>query len=147
MLFRRSRKEETPDIESVFAKLKDLLCPIFDRAYTAFVEDLDARGLLDSTLVVAVGEFGRTPSINPVDGRDHVALVDGGPLPARSGDSLREDLGPRRLEVHVAEARVPVQPLEGVLETPVVGEALGDGRSRGTRSNNQNICLLFSHTV
>src|SRR5205823_13085821 len=44
--------------QNAFAKLKDLLCPIFDRAFPAFVEDLHERGLLETTLVVAVGEFG-----------------------------------------------------------------------------------------
>lgn len=43
-----------------FPKLKNLLCPIFDRAFSAFVSDLADRGLLETTLVVAVGEFGRT---------------------------------------------------------------------------------------
>jgi hypothetical protein len=47
------------------------LCPRFDRAYTALLEDLAQRGLLDSTLVLAVGEFGRSPYLNPCGGRDH----------------------------------------------------------------------------
>jgi hypothetical protein len=50
---------------------KDTLCPMFDRAYTALLEDLKQRGLLDNTLVVAMGEFGRTPQLNPRGGRDH----------------------------------------------------------------------------
>ena len=45
--------------------------PDFDRAFSALVDDLDVRGLLDSTLVVASGEFGRTPRLNPAGGRDH----------------------------------------------------------------------------
>ena len=47
------------------------LLPTFDRAFSALVDDLDARGLLDSTLVVAAGEFGRTPKVNDKGGRDH----------------------------------------------------------------------------
>ena len=47
------------------------LLPIADRSLSALIEDLDARGLLDSTLVVAMGEFGRTPKINRDGGRDH----------------------------------------------------------------------------
>ena len=47
------------------------LCPMFDRAYTALLEDLRQRGLLDTTLVVAMGEFGRTPQLNARGGRDH----------------------------------------------------------------------------
>lgn len=50
---------------------KDTLCPMFDLAYTALLEDLHQRGLLETTLVVAFGEFGRTPEINPRGGRDH----------------------------------------------------------------------------
>ncbi|HXT57468.1 MAG TPA: DUF1501 domain-containing protein [Pirellulales bacterium] len=62
-----------------FAKLKNHLCPIFDRAFAAFLEDLHLRGLLQSTLVVVTGEFGRTPKIGQFvqngmtqkTGRDH----------------------------------------------------------------------------
>jgi hypothetical protein len=45
--------------------------PPFDQAFSALVEDLHERGLLDSTLVMTLGEFGRTPKINPDAGRDH----------------------------------------------------------------------------
>jgi len=74
-----------------FAKLKNLLCPIFDRVFPAFINDLADRGLLESTLVVAIGEFGRTPRLGQFTqsantkpgGRDHwphafTALVAGG---------------------------------------------------------------------
>jgi hypothetical protein len=47
------------------------LCPMFDQAYSALLEDLQQRGMLDNTLVVAMGEFGRTPRLNPRGGRDH----------------------------------------------------------------------------
>ncbi|HTI50030.1 MAG TPA: DUF1501 domain-containing protein [Planctomycetaceae bacterium] len=52
-------------------RLQDVLCPQFDVTFTALIEDLDARGLLAETLVVAIGEFGRTPKINRSGGRDH----------------------------------------------------------------------------
>jgi hypothetical protein len=45
--------------------------PPLDQAYAALLEDLHQRGLLDDTLVVAMGEFGRTPRINPTQGREH----------------------------------------------------------------------------
>ena len=45
--------------------------PIFDKALTALVEDLDVRGLLDDTLILTWGEFGRTPKISDIVGRDH----------------------------------------------------------------------------
>jgi hypothetical protein len=52
-------------------RLQDVLCPQFDVGFTALIEDLDRRGLLAETLVVAIGEFGRTPKINANGGRDH----------------------------------------------------------------------------
>jgi uncharacterized protein (DUF1501 family) len=50
---------------------RTLLCPTFDRAYTALLDDLTQRGMLENTLVLAMGEFGRTPQLNPRGGRDH----------------------------------------------------------------------------
>lgn len=46
-------------------------CPSFDRAFSALLDDLTERGMLDDTLVVVTGEFGRTPKINKNAGRDH----------------------------------------------------------------------------
>jgi hypothetical protein len=51
--------------------LRDLLAPSLDKALAALVADLDQRGMLDSTLVVLTTEFGRTPRINSMAGRDH----------------------------------------------------------------------------
>ena len=65
--------------------------PIMDAAYSRCLEDLAARGLLDETLVVWMGEFGRSPKINAAAGRDHwghvfsVALAGGG---VRGGQAL-----------------------------------------------------------
>jgi hypothetical protein len=56
-----------------FTSLKDNLLPPFDRAFSALLEDLALRGLLEETLVVCLGEFGRTPKINGNAGRDHWA--------------------------------------------------------------------------
>jgi uncharacterized protein (DUF1501 family) len=47
------------------------LCPMFDAAYSALLCDLHERGRLGNTLVLAMGEFGRTPELNPRGGRDH----------------------------------------------------------------------------
>jgi hypothetical protein len=57
--------------ENNFGRLKDDLLPTADQAFSALIEDLDARGLLESTLVVGLAEFGRTPRINKAAGRDH----------------------------------------------------------------------------
>ena len=54
-----------------FGQLKTRLLPPFDQGFSALLSDLCERGLLEETLVVAIGEFGRTPQINPTAGRDH----------------------------------------------------------------------------
>ena len=54
-----------------FDRMEDVLAPQFDVGFNALLEDLDQRGLLAETLVVAVGEFGRTPKVNANAGRDH----------------------------------------------------------------------------
>ncbi len=51
--------------------LRELLCPAFDQAIPALLNDLSDRGLLEKTLVVITTEFGRTPRINDLAGRDH----------------------------------------------------------------------------
>src|SRR5215470_8479752 len=50
---------------------RDLVGPMFDNAFSSLLEDLGQRGLLDNTMILAMGEFGRTPKINPAGGRDH----------------------------------------------------------------------------
>ena len=54
-----------------FSLLQDQHCPIFDRAFSAFLDDIYDRGLIDDTLIVCMGEFGRTPKINVRAARDH----------------------------------------------------------------------------
>jgi hypothetical protein len=54
-----------------FGRLRDHLLPPADQAFAALIDDLDSRGLLESTLVIWIGEFGRTPRLNPAAGRDH----------------------------------------------------------------------------
>jgi hypothetical protein len=68
-----------------FDSLRRGFLPRFDRAYSALIDDLEQRGLLDSTLVIAWGEFGRTPRVNNDAGRDHYpnvfsAALAGGPI-------------------------------------------------------------------
>ena len=57
--------------QNVFPRLKNDLLPPADRAFAALIDDLTSRGLLESTLVIALGEFGRTPKVNGQGGRDH----------------------------------------------------------------------------
>ena len=68
--------------EAAFRNLKNFLLPPTDRAVSALIEDLDQRGLLDDTLIVMAGEFGRTPKIftfkgakSKLPGRDHWGAV------------------------------------------------------------------------
>ena len=81
-------------------RLKNVLVPPMDQAFSALLEDLTQRGLLDETLVVCMAEFGRTPRMNPSGGRDHwghvfsVALAGGG-IRGRPGlRRLRQDRRP-----------------------------------------------------
>ncbi|MCA9000006.1 MAG: DUF1501 domain-containing protein, partial [Planctomycetaceae bacterium] len=62
-----------------FIDLKERLCPVADQAFSALLDDLESRGMLDETLVIWSGEFGRTPKVGQrssdagagADGRDH----------------------------------------------------------------------------
>jgi hypothetical protein len=75
--------QETWDThERAFINLKDFLLPPFDQALAALLDDLDERGMLDDTLIVTGGEFGRTPkifafsgAISGMPGRDHWGAV------------------------------------------------------------------------
>jgi hypothetical protein len=66
-------------------EMAKLVAPNFDQAFSALLEDLHNRGLYQKTVVTALGEFGRTPKINPAGGRDHhpgvwSILMGGGPI-------------------------------------------------------------------
>ena len=52
-------------------QMKDQVAPMYDQAYSALLEDLHERGMLEDTLVTGLSEFGRTPKVNPAGGRDH----------------------------------------------------------------------------
>jgi hypothetical protein len=90
-------------------RLRSVLLPPFDQAYSALLNDLIDRDLLDDTLVVCLAEFGRTPKINTAGGRDHwgnvfsVALAGGG---VRGG------------HVHGASDAIGGEPKEGLVGPP-----------------------------
>jgi uncharacterized protein (DUF1501 family) len=86
------------------------VAPNFDQGWSALLEDLDNRGLLSSTIVTAMGEFGRTPKINPAGGRDHhpgvwTILIGGGPVRGGRVVGESDELG------YVPKSR-PVTPAE-----------------------------------
>lgn len=77
---------------------KNEVGPNFDNAYTALLEDLGRRGLLDNTMILAFGEFGRTPKINPAGGRDHhpgcwTVLFAGGPIKGGQAVGASDEIG------------------------------------------------------
>jgi uncharacterized protein (DUF1501 family) len=100
------------DGTSLNVKLQDYqesLAPMFDLAYSALLLDLHSRGMLQQTLVVATGEFGRTPKINLRGGRDHwtgawTALFAGGGVRGGQviGSTDRHGSEPRDRPVHAS---------------------------------------------
>jgi len=91
-------------------RMEHHLCPRLDQGLSALLDDLEQRGLLESTLVVAVGEFGRTPNINKYAARDHwphcfSALLAGGGIPGGTVIGASDKTG-------AFPARRPVSPLE-----------------------------------
>jgi hypothetical protein len=101
-----------------FALLEKSILPMFDRGFSALLEDLHQRGLLEETLVVAMGEFGRTPRIGQITsdagadavGRDHwpycySALFAGGGIPGGMIHGASDKLGAH-------PARDPVTPAD-----------------------------------
>ena len=81
-----------------FNQHKTHLLPLADQSLSALIEDLDERGLLDTTLVVAMGEFGRTPKINRDGGRDHwpdcyTVLLAGGGVRGGAVHGVSDNMG------------------------------------------------------
>jgi hypothetical protein len=79
-------------------EMSKLVAPNFDQAYSTLLEDLKQRGLLEKTMVIACGEFGRTPKINPAGGRDHhpgvwSVLMGGGPIKGGQVIGESDELG------------------------------------------------------
>jgi hypothetical protein len=86
------------------------VAPNFDQAFSTLLEDLHDRGLLKTTIVTALGEFGRTPKINPAGGRDHhpgvwTIIMGGGPVQGGRVVGESDELG------YIPKTR-PVTPAE-----------------------------------
>lgn len=87
------------------------LCPMLDRAYSTLLLDLESRGLLENTLVLATGEFGRTPQLNPRGGRDHwpgvwSALLAGGGIRGGQVIGASDRLGAEPADRPVSPAEI-----------------------------------------
>lgn len=108
---------------------RDLVGPMFDMAYSSLLEELSERGLLQNTLVVAFGEFGRTPKINPAGGRDHwpqvwTILMAGGGVRGGQVVGSSDEIGamPKDRPVTPAEVAATIYHALGVeLETELPG--------------------------
>ena len=110
-----------PESPTRLQDYRDTVCPQFDTALSALLEDLDLRGRLDSTLVVAVGEFGRTPRLNRQGGRDHwtrvwSALVAGCGFPGGQvlGASDPHGAEPFERPIHPAELVATIYSVLGI---------------------------------
>lgn len=120
--------------EDNFGRLKQRLVPPMERAYAALLTDLEERGLLDTTLVVWMGDFGRTPKINNKAGRDHwpqcysVVLAGGG---VRGGQVVGESdsigAAPRERPVTPADIHATVFSLLGY-DPKAITYHMADGR-------------------
>ncbi len=89
----------------------DLVGPMLDHGLSSLLEDLKQRGMLESTMIVAMGEFGRTPKINPAGGRDHwpqvwSILMAGGGIQGGRVVGKTDDIGAFPVERPVAPAEV-----------------------------------------
>ncbi len=107
--------------ENNFSMLKDFNLPLLDQVYPALIDDLEARGLLDETLVIVMGEMGRTPRINGKAGRDHwpqcgFSLLTGGGVRAGHvhGSSDRDGAYPATLPVSPASLVATIYHLLGI---------------------------------
>ena len=96
--------------EGPIEQLANKYLPVFDRTLSTFLQDLDERGLLETTSVVVWGEFGRTPRINAKGGRDHWAetqsiVLAGGGLQGGRVLGRTDKYGGRPIErpIHVQE--------------------------------------------
>jgi hypothetical protein len=100
---------------------RDLVGPMFDNAFSSLIEDLEQRGLLQNTLVMATGEFGRTPKVNPAGGRDHwpscwTAIFAGGGTRGGQVVGSSDEIGahPKDRPVRPAEIAATVYELMGL---------------------------------
>lgn len=112
--------------------LRTRLMPPMDLAYSALLEDLQARGLLDETLVVWMGEFGRTPRINSAAGRDHWAAVfsaalAGGGVPGGVVYGMSDRIGAQPVEGRVlpTDLHATILHLLGVPSSQEIIDTLG----------------------
>jgi hypothetical protein len=116
-----------------FNRLKDKLVPPMEQAYCALLDDLSERGLLDSTLVFWMGDFGRTPVINKDAGRDHwphcfSAVMAGGGVPGGQVVGSSDESGARPDSRPVTPADLHATVLAALGHDPKATFLTTDGR-------------------
>jgi uncharacterized protein (DUF1501 family) len=124
-------------------RMKNQAAPMFDKGFSAFIQDLDSRGLLDETLIVALGEFGRAPEKgvstsgngNSADGRDHwpycYTAVVGGAGVKRGyvhGESDATGASPKSDPVHPTELLATIYHAVGIEPETIVYNHLNQPR-------------------
>ncbi len=138
-----------------FPMLRDHRCPVFDRSLSALIEDMAGRGLLEKTLVVAIGEFGRSPKIgsqttNNVGpgGRDHwpecysFLIAGGGVRPGQVyGESDRHGAWPKIDRVHPYDLVATIYHALGIDSGTIYHDTLN--RPRRLVQNGTPITGLF----
>lgn len=104
-----------------FPSLQTDLIPYADRAFSALVSDLDQRGLLDETLVIMMGEMGRTPRVNAKAGRDHwsmaqtIIFAGGGTKPGQViGATDKQAAAPTTEPIGVSDLLFTISTLMGI---------------------------------
>lgn len=119
-----------------FTAMKDELCPLLDQGLAALLDDLFDRRMLEDTLVLVMGEFGRTPKINAQAGRDHWglcggALWAGGGVPGGQVLGASDKLGAEPTELPVSPADVVASVYAALGIDP--GQEILDGLGRPLR--------------
>jgi uncharacterized protein (DUF1501 family) len=115
-----------------FRRLKEVLLPEFDRAFAGLLEELDERGLLKTTLVIALSEFGRTPGTNGRAGRDHHSgawsvVLAGAGLQGGRVLGATDRIGEEVTELPVSPADL-VSSIQAILEGETRRLEVADGR-------------------
>jgi len=115
-----------------FGMLKNMNLPVLDQVYPALIQDLEDRGLLDSTLVIVMGEMGRSPRVNKVAGRDHwpqcgFSLLTGGGVREGMihGATDRQAAYPTSDPVHPADLVATIYHLLGIDPHLLVHDRMG----------------------
>ncbi|MBM3972181.1 MAG: DUF1501 domain-containing protein [Planctomycetes bacterium] len=115
-----------------FSMSRNINLPVLDKVYPTLIQDLEERGLLDSTLVIVMGEMGRTPRVNGSAGRDHwpqcgFSLLTGGGVKAGMvyGVTDKQAAYPVSDPVHPSELVATIYHLLGIDPHLTVYDRLG----------------------